>query len=89
MTKIRRHILFYGEVQEVGFRYASREIARKYGISGWVRNLWDGSVEMEAEGTRADLDCLLRDLKEARWTWIERMDIREIPPEGGYAFEIR
>ncbi|MBQ8928007.1 MAG: acylphosphatase [Oscillospiraceae bacterium] len=89
MQKIRKHMIFHGEVQEVGFRFASREIARKYGISGWVRNLWDGTVEMEAEGTQADLDCLVRELEQARWTWIEHIDMKEVPAQGGYTFEIR
>ena len=43
---IRKHILFYGRVQGVGFRYHATYKASLMGLTGWVRNLEDGSVEM-------------------------------------------
>lgn len=89
MEKIRRHMIFYGDVQGVGFRWRASSIARKYGISGWVQNLWDGTVEMEAEGTPRDLACLVEELEHARFIEIGRIEARDIPPEGSYAFEIR
>jgi acylphosphatase len=46
-----------GRVQGVGFRYFVLEYASKLGVTGWVRNRWDGSVEVLAEGQR---DILLR-----------------------------
>ena len=46
MDKIRKHFIFYGEVQGVGFRWNAMYIARKYSVSGWARNLYDGTVEM-------------------------------------------
>lgn len=48
--KIRKHIYFYGRVQGVGFRYYAVQKANQLGLTGWVRNLSDGSVEMEVEG---------------------------------------
>ena len=45
--KIRKHIFFYGRVQGVGFRYYSVYKSRQLGLTGWVRNLYDGTVEME------------------------------------------
>lgn len=59
MDKIRKHFIFYGEVQGVGFRWNAMYIARKYSVSGWARNLYDGTVEMEAEGTPPDIAALL------------------------------
>ena len=47
---IRKHILFYGRVQGVGFRYHATYKASLLGLTGWVRNLEDGSVEMEVQG---------------------------------------
>jgi len=48
-----------GIVQGVGFRYFTRESAARLGLTGWVRNVADGSVELVAEGPRADLERLI------------------------------
>ena len=48
--KVRKHIYFYGRVQGVGFRYYAVQKAGQLGLAGWVRNRYDGSVEMEVEG---------------------------------------
>ncbi len=47
-----------GRVQGVGFRYYVVECAQTLGINGWVRNTWDGKVELAAEGPRPDLETL-------------------------------
>jgi acylphosphatase len=47
-----------GRVQGVGFRYFVVECAQNLGIKGWVRNTWDGKVELAAEGPRPDLESL-------------------------------
>lgn len=49
-----------GRVQGVGFRYSTQEEATRLGLAGWVRNLPDGGVEVEAEGDGAALEDLLR-----------------------------
>ena len=51
--KIRRHIIFEGRVQGVGFRYRALYAAKQFGVTGWVRNLYDGTVEMEVQGREA------------------------------------
>lgn len=51
MTVVSKSILVKGKVQGVGFRYSAKEKARVYGIKGWVKNLRDGSVLIEAEGS--------------------------------------
>jgi acylphosphatase len=53
------HIRIYGRVQGVGYRAWARRQAEKLNVSGWVRNRIDGSVEMLAEGNKAELDLLL------------------------------
>ena len=58
-TKIRKHIIFYGRVQGVGFRYYAVQKANQLGLTGWVKNLYDGSVEMEVEGEEPLIDELI------------------------------
>ena len=55
----RLHARVRGIVQGVGFRYFTRESAARLRLTGWVRNKTDGSVELVAEGPRADLERLL------------------------------
>lgn len=88
LEKIRKHFIFHGNFQGVGFRYTACYTARNYGISGWVKNLDDGSVEMEAEGRSADIDALVHSLEQLRWGYVERIDSKLIPIHGDYDFEI-
>ena len=48
--RVRAHLLISGRVQGVAFRYYTQDIAQKLEINGWVRNCWDGKVEIIAEG---------------------------------------
>ncbi len=53
------HATVYGRVQGVSFRFYTRDTAVALGLTGWVANRYDGSVEVVAEGPRAKLDRLL------------------------------
>ena len=57
------HAKVYGKVQGVGFRYAALRAAERYGVTGWVRNEFDGSVEVFVEGESAKVDRYLGWLK--------------------------
>ena len=59
MAMERREVHFSGRVQGVGFRYTTRQIAADYGVSGFVKNLPDGRVQMVVEGEGAEIDELL------------------------------
>ncbi len=50
MAKKRAHVFVSGWVQGVFFRAETRDLARQLGVTGWVRNLWDGRVEAVFEG---------------------------------------
>ncbi|MCR4796243.1 MULTISPECIES: acylphosphatase [Ruminococcus] len=88
MEKVRKHLIFYGYVQGVGFRWKASHTARRLGISGWVRNLSDGSVEMEAEGTERDIAELIEALENHSWGSIESIDEKNIPLHGDYSFDV-
>ena len=53
----RMHILYSGRVQGVGFRYAVRTLATGFEVTGMVRNLADGRVELTAEGLKGELEA--------------------------------
>jgi acylphosphatase len=59
LEKVRLHAMVEGSVQGVGFRAFVQDQATRLGIVGWVRNRWDGSVEVMAEGERLQLEKLL------------------------------
>ena len=61
----RPRLLFRGTVQGVGFRATTQRAAHAVGVRGWVRNLPDGSVEALAEGSPAQLDRLIGELRDA------------------------
>lgn len=58
------YALVRGRVQGVGFRYSCYHEARRLGLSGWVRNKADGTVEVWAEGSRKKLGLFLRWLRQ-------------------------
>lgn len=55
----RVHIIVEGKVQGVGFRYHAHQTAQELGLSGWVKNLPDGTVEIAAEGESDKLQKLI------------------------------
>ena len=77
--KVRKHIYFSGQVQGVGFRYRSAYLARPLGLTGWVKNLWDGRVEMEIQGEGSAIKKFLDQLKTQRFIVIEGMEVEDMP----------
>jgi acylphosphatase len=59
----RLHALFSGSVQGVGFRFTARRIAQSLDLAGWVKNCYDGRVELVAEGEREVLQQMLHHLQ--------------------------
>lgn len=84
--KVRKHIFFYGRVQGVGFRYYAVQKANQLGLTGWVKNLYDGSVEMEVEGQEKLIDQLIIFLQNRTYIWIERIDAKTIPLQQDNSF---
>lgn len=88
MKRIRRRIRFFGRVQGVGFRYTMYHAAQSFGVTGWVRNCYDGSVEAELEGIEPDIDSVIMAVEGARFVHIENLEDRDIPPQDSRSFEI-
>ena len=76
---IRKHIIFYGSVQGVGFRWRAKSAAEHFSCTGWVRNEWDGSVSMEIQGTEEAIESVILAIEKGTFVRIENMDMKEIP----------
>jgi acylphosphatase len=85
----RRHVTVYGFVQGVGFRFAVERAARSRGVTGWVRNRPDGTVEAVFEGDADDVEALV-DLcrRGPRGADVERVDVEAESPEGLAGFRV-
>lgn len=61
---IARHVFFNGRVQGVGFRYSTKRIASGFDVTGWVKNLADGRVELFVQAAEAaEIDAFLEDIQ--------------------------
>ena len=90
MAEVTRKLRIHGEVQGVFYRAWSRDQARALGVSGWVRNRADGSVEMLVRGDEAAvkhmIDLCRQGPSAAR---VERIDVEETQEEAPAGFEKR
>lgn len=87
---MRKHLFFSGQVQGVGFRYTTLTISRGFSVSGFVRNLPDGRVELIAEGTAAELTSFLEELQREMGNQIREIDDVAEEETGEFSgFEIR
>ena len=81
---VAKHIIFIGSVQGVGFRFTAHRMAIRHQLTGFVRNLPDGSVEMLAQGSAEDIDNCVQDIKEYFVSYIRETRIEEPPPDTRY-----
>ena len=75
---IRRRYIFKGMVQGVGFRYHAQYHASALGLTGWVRNEYDGSVTMEVQGDVQSIDRLIAELQGDRYIDILDFEVRSV-----------
>lgn len=61
--KVRVHAIYGGRVQGVGLRFTAQRYANEIGVFGYVKNLWDGRVEIVAEGERKKVENFLERIK--------------------------
>ena len=86
----RREVCYSGRVQGVGFRYTARSIARQFAVTGYVKNLSDGRVELVVEGRPQEIQAMLQAVRAEMGRYIR--DVHEIPSPatGGFSsFDVR
>lgn len=76
---VAKHVIFSGHVQGVGFRFTAHRIAGRHKLTGFVRNLSDGTVEMLAQGASEDIEECVQGIKEAMAGYLSETAIDEVP----------
>jgi len=79
---IARRVIYEGRVQGVGFRYTTKDLAKGFEVCGTVKNLPDGTVELEVMGDREEVDAFLKEIAEESPLAhnIKGMQVTTIPP---------
>ena len=65
MNRSRLHIFYSGRVQGIGFRYTVKSLVSEFEVTGTIRNLSDGRVELVAEGTKEELESFRRAIQDS------------------------
>jgi acylphosphatase len=87
---IRRMSHFSGRVQGVGFRYTVQDLAERFDVRGYVRNLPDGGVELVAEGRPDEIDRFLATIGEKMGVFIKKRTDNDSPATGEFEdFSVR
>ncbi len=81
----RRVVYYRGRVQGVGFRYTVNRIARRYRVTGYVRNLVDGRVELVAEGEADQVEQFLNEVARTMSDFIGDCQQKHAPASGEFA----
>ena len=79
---IRKHIVFYGWVQGVGFRHRATHAANLNGVTGWVRNDPGSTVTMEIQGTEEQIDKVIVSIERGSYVLIAHMEVTTVPVIG-------
>lgn len=76
----RYYVIFSGRVQGVGFRYHVKHLAGEFGLTGWVRNLNNGNVDMEVQGQSTIIQAFIKSVREGNgFIRVEDYSMKEIP----------
>jgi acylphosphatase len=86
---ICKRVYYSGTVQGVGFRYTAQGLASGFAVSGYVRNLPDGRVELVAEGAADQVDGILSAVARRMAEYIEEATATMETPSGATGFRIR
>jgi len=78
---VARHVIFIGRVQGVGFRFTAHRMAQRHQLTGYVRNLPDGTVEMLTQGPIGDIDDCIENINDYFGDYIRETRIQEMPTD--------
>jgi acylphosphatase len=84
MADTAKNVIFKGRVQGVGFRWTVHRIAARYNVTGFVRNLPDGTVEMLAQGDVKDIQGCLDEIADSFSGYIRNTQINNVAPDNKY-----
>jgi acylphosphatase len=84
-----KRVLYSGRVQGVGFRYTAQGLAAGYPVTGYVRNLPSGEVELVAEGEDSIVEAFLATVAQHMAGYITNTTVQDAAPSGQRGFRIR
>ena len=90
-NNVRAHAIYGGRVQGVGFRFTVQRYANEAGVTGYVKNLWSGQVEIVVEGEGRKVETFLKRIKNGPLArYIDDAKIQDSPYKGEFrGFNIR
>ena len=74
---MRKRVYYSGRVQGVGFRYTAMRISQNHQVSGYVRNMMDGRVEMVAQGQEAEVERFIDELAEVMGGCVRKVQVQD------------
>lgn len=83
-ARVRREVHYQGRVQGVGFRYQTCDVASGHAVTGYVRNLPDGRVQLVVEGEATALDAFLAAIRQRMARYIESESRRDAAATGEF-----
>jgi len=75
MAEVHHETVFFtGHVQGVGFRYSALQVAKEFEVTGFVKNLTDGRVQLEAQGATGEVDAFVKAVEEKMHGYIRKSE---------------
>ena len=86
---IRKHLVYHGRVQGVGFRYTAKRLANSLRLTGWVKNEYNGTVTMEVQGKETTIYRLMEGINRDIYIEVEWIDSKDIPLQEESCFYVK
>ena len=86
---IRRHMIYHGKVQGVGFRYTAKRLADALRLTGWVKNEYNGTVSLEVQGEQDAIYRLMKGINQDIYIDIDWIDSEDLPLKEESCFRVK